>query len=161
MLATTTSVDATGLLDVLADAFAGDTGITLRWIAVGTGAALKQARDGNADVVIVHAKKLEDEFVRAGFGVNRRVFARNYFIVVGPADDPARVAGASSAGFAYGLGAIGPGIGIGYLVGQAVQAMARQPESAGQVQTTMFLGIAFTEALALIGFVVFILLKFV
>ena len=102
MLATTTSVDATGLLDVLADAFAGDTGITLRWIAVGTGAALKQARDGNADVVIVHAKKLEDEFVRAGFGVNRRVFARNYFIVVGPADDPARVAGASSAADAFG-----------------------------------------------------------
>ncbi|MCK7540067.1 MAG: ABC transporter permease [Marinilabiliales bacterium] len=102
MLATTTSVDATGLLDVLADAFAADTGITLRWIAVGTGAALKQARDGNADVVIVHAKKLEDEFVRAGFGVNRRVFARNYFIVVGPADDPARVAGASSAADAFG-----------------------------------------------------------
>ncbi|HMS13053.1 MAG TPA: ATP synthase F0 subunit C [Microthrixaceae bacterium] len=71
------------------------------------------------------------------------------------------IAGASGAGMAYGLGAIGPGIGIGYLVGQAVQAMARQPESAGQVQTTMFLGIAFTEALALIGFVVFILLKFV
>ena len=70
-------------------------------------------------------------------------------------------AAASSAGFAYGLAAIGPGIGIGYLVGQAVQAMARQPESAGQVQTTMFLGIAFTEALALIGFVVFIMLKFV
>ena len=102
MLATTTSVDATGLLDVLADAFAADTGITLRWIAVGTGAALKQARDGNADVVIVHAKKLEDEFVRAGFGVNRRVFARNYFIVVGPADDPARIAGASSAADAFG-----------------------------------------------------------
>src|SRR5690606_24737206 len=94
MLATTTSVDATGLLDVLSDAFAADTGITLRWIAVGTGAALKQARDGNADVVIVHARKLEDEFVRAGFGVNRRVFARNYFIVVGPADDPAHIAGA-------------------------------------------------------------------
>ena len=71
------------------------------------------------------------------------------------------IAGASGAGAAYGLAAIGPGIGIGYLVGQAVQAMARQPESAGQVQTTMFLGIAFTEALALIGFVVFILLKFV
>jgi F-type H+-transporting ATPase subunit c len=70
-------------------------------------------------------------------------------------------AAAGSAGFAYGLAAIGPGIGIGYLVGQAVQAMARQPESAGQVQTTMFLGIAFTEALALIGFVVFIMLKFV
>jgi len=65
---------------------------------------------------------------------------------------------AMSAGFAYGLAAIGPGIGIGYLVGQAVQAMARQPEAAGMVRTTMFLGVAFTEALALIGFVVFILL---
>ena len=60
---------------------------------------------------------------------------------------------AISAGFAYGLGAIGPGIGIGYLVGQSVQAMARQPEAAGMVRTTMFLGIAFTEALALFGFV--------
>ena len=74
-------------------------------------------------------------------------------------DEGAKAAeAAGSAGFAYGLAAIGPGIGIGYLVGQAVQAMARQPESAGQVQTTMFLGIAFTEALALIGFVVFILI---
>ena len=69
-------------------------------------------------------------------------------------------AAAEGAGFAYGLAAIGPGIGIGYLVGQAVQAIARQPEAAGQVQTTMFLGVAFTEAIALIGFVVFILLKF-
>ena len=68
---------------------------------------------------------------------------------------------ALGAGFGYGLAAIGPGIGIGYLVGQSVQAMARQPEAAGMVRTTMFLGIAFTEALALIGFVVFILLKFV
>jgi F-type H+-transporting ATPase subunit c len=76
------------------------------------------------------------------------------------ASEAKSTAAASSAGFAYGLAAIGPGIGIGYLVGQAVQAMARQPESAGQVQTTMFLGIAFTEALALIGFVVFVLLKF-
>lgn len=70
------------------------------------------------------------------------------------------IAAASGAGMAYGLAAIGPGIGIGYLVGQSVQAMARQPEAAGMVRTTMFLGIALTEALALIGFVVFILLKF-
>ena len=75
--------------------------------------------------------------------------------------DAQNVAAASGAGMAYGLAAIGPGIGIGYLVGQAVQAMARQPEAAGTVRTNMFLGIAFTEALALIGFVVFILLKFV
>ena len=76
------------------------------------------------------------------------------------AADQKNVAAAGGAGYAFGLGAIGPGIGIGYLVGNAVQAMARQPEAAGMVRTTMFLGIAFTEALALIGFVVFILLKF-
>jgi tungstate transport system substrate-binding protein len=102
MLATTTSVDATGLLNVLADEFKKDTGIILKWIAVGTGAALKQARDGNADVVIVHAKRLEDEFIRDGFGVNRRVIARNYFMIVGPVDDPARAAGSSSASEALG-----------------------------------------------------------
>jgi F-type H+-transporting ATPase subunit c len=56
-------------------------------------------------------------------------------------------------GLVYGLAAIGPGIGIGYLAGKAVEAMARQPEAAGMVRTTMFLGIAFTEALALLGFV--------
>ena len=55
----------------------------------------------------------------------------------------------------YGLGAIGPGIGIGIVAGNAITAMARQPEMAGVVRTTMFLGIAFTEALALIGFVLF------
>lgn len=102
MLATTTSVDATGLLDVMADAFKADTGIALKWIAVGTGAALKQARDGNADVVIVHARKLEEEFLRDGFGVNRRVFARNYFMLVGPPEDPAGVAGAPAAAEAFG-----------------------------------------------------------
>jgi F-type H+-transporting ATPase subunit c len=56
-------------------------------------------------------------------------------------------------GLVFGLAAIGPGIGIGFLVGKAVEAMARQPEAAGMVRTTMFLGIAFTEALALFGFV--------
>lgn len=57
----------------------------------------------------------------------------------------------------YGLAAIGPGIGIGLIAGNAVQAMARQPEVAGMLRTTMFLGIGFTEALALIGFVLFFL----
>ena len=68
--------------------------------------------------------------------------------------------GAVGAGIGYGAAAIGPGIGIGIVVGNAITAMARQPETAGMVRTTMFLGIAFTEALALIGFVVFIFLKF-
>ncbi|MFD6517483.1 ATP synthase F0 subunit C [Rhodococcus sp. NPDC060176] len=53
----------------------------------------------------------------------------------------------------YGLAAIGPGIGVGIVVGKAIEGMVRQPEMAGQVRTTMFLGIAFTEALALIGLV--------
>ena len=57
------------------------------------------------------------------------------------------------AGIVYGAAAIGPGIGIGIVVGNAITAMARQPEAAGMVRTTMFLGIAFTEALALFGFV--------
>jgi len=97
MLATTTSVDATGLLDVVADEFKKDTGIVLKWIAVGTGQALKQARDGNADVVIVHAKKLEDQFMADGYGLDRRVIARNYFMVVGPENDPAGVGSAKDA----------------------------------------------------------------
>lgn len=76
------------------------------------------------------------------------------------ADEAKSISAAANAGLAYGIAAIGPAIGIGFLVGKSVESMARQPEAAGMVRTTMFLGIAFTEALALIGFVVFILLKF-
>ena len=77
------------------------------------------------------------------------------FVVVAQAatGDEKNIQAALGAGFAYGLAAIGPGIGIGIVVGNAITAMARQPESAGTVRTTMFLGIAFTEALALFGFV--------
>ena len=57
----------------------------------------------------------------------------------------------------YGIAALGPGIGIGLIAGNAVQAMARQPEAAGMVRTNLILGIAFAEALALIGFVLFFL----
>ncbi len=53
----------------------------------------------------------------------------------------------------YGLGAVGPGIGLGYLIGKALEGIARQPEAAAQVRTTMFIGLAFVEALALFGFV--------
>jgi F-type H+-transporting ATPase subunit c len=66
---------------------------------------------------------------------------------------------AIGAGIAYGAAAIGPGIGIGLVVASAIEAMARQPEMAGPVRVTMFLGIAFTEALALFGFVLFFLAK--
>ena len=67
--------------------------------------------------------------------------------------------GAIGKGLVYGLAAIGPGIGIGFLVGKSVEAMARQPEAAGMVRTTMFLGIAFVEALALFGFVLSFIIK--
>ncbi len=62
-------------------------------------------------------------------------------------------------GLAYGLAAIGPGIGIGLIVASAIESSARQPEMAGQSRTTMFLGIAFTEALALFGFVLFFIIS--
>lgn len=65
--------------------------------------------------------------------------------------------GLGLAAIGYGLGAIGPGIGVGIVAGNAVQAMARQPEAAGLVRTNMFIGMALSEALALIGFVVFFL----
>ena len=79
----------------------------------------------------------------------------NEFVSLAVTQADALKSGLGSVG--YGLAAIGPGIGIGYLVGQSVQAMASQPEMDGNVRTTMFLGIAFAEALALIGFV----LKFI
>jgi F-type H+-transporting ATPase subunit c len=78
------------------------------------------------------------------------------------AQDPGELVdglGKVGAGIVYGGAAIGPGIGIGIVVGNAITAMARQPESAGMVRTTMFLGIAFTEALALFGFVLSFLLQ--
>ncbi len=60
----------------------------------------------------------------------------------------------SISGLAYGLAAIGPGVGLGYIFGKSIEAMARQPEAAGLVRTYMFLGFAIVEALALLGFVV-------
>lgn len=63
------------------------------------------------------------------------------------------------AGLAYGLAAIGPGAGIGIVGGKALEAMARQPEMAGKIQATMFIAVAFTEALALLGFVLALILN--
>jgi F-type H+-transporting ATPase subunit c len=63
------------------------------------------------------------------------------------------------AGLAYGLAAIGPGIGVGFVAGKAIEGMARQPEMAGRIQTTMFIGMAMSEALALLGFVLAFVLQ--
>lgn len=96
-LATTTSTENSGLLDVLLPVFTERYGMTVDVVAVGTGAALELGRNGDADVVMVHARSLEDAFVADGYGVNRRGFMYNDFVILGPADDPAGVASAENA----------------------------------------------------------------
>ena len=96
-LATTTSTENSGLLDVILPVFTERYGIVVDVVAVGTGAALELGRNGDADVVMVHARGLEDQFVAEGYGVNRRDIMYNDFIILGPADDPAGVAEATSA----------------------------------------------------------------
>ena len=90
MMATTTSTEDTGLLDYLKPLFKDDTGIDLQWTAVGTGEALKMGEDGQVDIVLVHAKSSEDEFVEKGYGVKRYPVMYNDFVIVGPAEPIAK-----------------------------------------------------------------------
>ena len=92
-LTTTTSTYDTGLLDEVNAAFEDRYGVEVEAVAQGTGAALETARAGDSDVVMVHARSLEDEFIREGYGVNRRDLMFNDFVVVGPEDDPAGIDG--------------------------------------------------------------------
>ncbi|MFW5963468.1 MAG: substrate-binding domain-containing protein [Natronomonas sp.] len=100
-LTTTTSTDDTGLLDELNAPFEEMYGATVDTVAQGTGAALQTARDGDSDVVMVHARSLEDEFMRDGIGVNRRDLMFNDFVIVGPESDPVDIEGTSSATEAF------------------------------------------------------------
>ncbi len=93
MLATTTSTDNTGLLDYLAPLFEAQTGVELKWTAVGTGKALKMGENCDVDVLMVHAPTSEQKFIDAGFGVDRRLVMYNDFVIVGPAADPAAIKG--------------------------------------------------------------------
>lgn len=97
ILATTTSLQDSGLLDILVPAFQQESGITVKTVAVGTGQALTMGQEGNADVLFVHAPTQEQAFMDAGWGVDRRLVAHNYFWIVGPAADPAGIAGSTSA----------------------------------------------------------------
>ena len=94
-LATTTSTDNSGLLNELLPHFTADTGYRVHVIAVGTGKALKLGRDGDVDIVLVHAPKAEQEFVNSGHGVKRYSVMYNDFVVAGPSDDPAGIAAGS------------------------------------------------------------------
>jgi len=91
---TTTSLYATGLLDALAKKFhEKHPNIVLNFVAVGSGEALKKAAKGDADLVLVHAPNLEKEYIKEGVIFNRTIFAYNFFIIVGPKEDPAHIAG--------------------------------------------------------------------
>ncbi|MDH3232835.1 MAG: substrate-binding domain-containing protein [Alphaproteobacteria bacterium] len=92
-LASTTSTENSGLFSHLLPAFEARTGIRVHVIAVGTGQAIRLAKRGDADVLLVHHKPSEERFVRAGFGVKRHDVMYNDFVLIGPASDPARVRG--------------------------------------------------------------------
>lgn len=97
VLATTTSLQDTGLLDSLLPIFERESGYHVRAVAVGSGQAMKLGERGDADVILVHSPAAELDFMRAGFGANRRVVAWNFFVLAGPADDPAGVREAPTA----------------------------------------------------------------
>lgn len=93
ILATTTSTQDSGLLDVLVPMFEQQTGYKVQTVAVGTGAALKMGKEGNADVLLVHAPASEVALMDAGFGKDRFLVMHNDFVMVGPAADPAGIKG--------------------------------------------------------------------
>jgi tungstate transport system substrate-binding protein len=93
ILSTTTSTQDSGLLDVLVPMFEKKTGLTVKTISVGTGQALALAARGEADVTLAHAPSLEKKYVDEGKMLNRRIVMYNDFVVIGPADDPAKVKG--------------------------------------------------------------------
>lgn len=91
ILASTTSTQNSGLFDHILPLFHKETGITVHVVAVGTGAALKLARNGDADVLMVHHKASEEKFVSEGFGVERFDLMFNDFVLIGPKSDPAGI----------------------------------------------------------------------
>lgn len=92
-LSTTTSLNDTGLYTYLAPILKQDTGIELKVLSQGSGQAIQTAMDGNADLIWVHSKAAEEKFVADGYGLKRTPVMYNYFVVVGPKDDPAKIKG--------------------------------------------------------------------
>lgn len=97
ILATTTSTQDSGLLDVLVPTFEKESGFLVKTISVGSGQAMKMGEKGEADVLLVHSPDAEKKFMADGFGVTRRLVMHNDFIILGPASDPAKVKGAKAA----------------------------------------------------------------
>ena len=97
ILATTTSTQDSGLLDLLVPLFEKESGYQVKTISVGSGQAMKMGEKGEADVLLVHSPAAEKKFMADGFGVSRRLVMHNDFIVVGPPTDPAGIKGATAA----------------------------------------------------------------
>ena len=102
-MATTTSTDNTGLLKAILPVFEAKTGYKTQVVAVGTGKALKMGRDGDVDVVLVHARNAEEQFVSQGYGTKRFNVMYNEFVLIGPKTDPAGIQGADTASKALSL----------------------------------------------------------
>ncbi len=96
ILATTTSTQDSGLLDVLIPMFQDQTGYTVKTVAVGSGQAMQMGQEGNADVLLVHSPTAEKQFMTDGWGKDRELIMHNDFVIVGPADDPAKIKGLTS-----------------------------------------------------------------
>ncbi len=96
ILATTTSTQDSGLLDVLPPIFEKKTGYFVKTIAVGSGQAMAMGQRGEADVLLVHSPEAEKKFISEGYGINRRLIMHNDFIILGPSEDPAKVKGTKS-----------------------------------------------------------------
>jgi tungstate transport system substrate-binding protein len=101
ILATTTSTQDSGLLDVLIPVFEKKTGYFVKTIAVGSGQAMAMGQRGEADVLLVHSPDAEKKFVAEGYGINRRIIMHNDFIIVGPPKDPAKIKGTKSSAEAF------------------------------------------------------------
>ena len=101
ILATTTSTQDSGLLDVIIPMFEEQSGYLVKIVAVGTGQALTMGEEGNADVLLVHAPGSEKEFMANGFGSKRYLIMHNDFVIVGPENDPAGIAGLPTAAQAF------------------------------------------------------------
>lgn len=99
-MSTTTSTENSGLLDMLLPVFTQETGIVVKVLAKGTGAAINDGRDGNVDIIFVHAKEREEAFVEEGYGAYRLGVMHNDFVIVGPSKDPAGIRGMKDAALA-------------------------------------------------------------
>ena len=97
ILSTTTSTYETGLLDYLLKPFEQENNCIIQSLSLGTGKAIQVAKDGNADIILVHARADEDKFVSEGWGVNRQDVMFNDFLIMGPKEDPAKIKGVKTA----------------------------------------------------------------